>query len=355
MKKSITGVSAVNMMSLRNTQQAAEIIFVNNDMVEFLHYREKLSLHDKDVYDRLRDGILSFHKKIDISVAGNHNYEKIYKYVLLDTPMIFHVDGCNVISMGKAVSILPKYVMPANSYKQYRDECMKEVQGIRRQMQEKSKWDTLFAIHSHIVSTVSYSKSSANQHDVTGPLLKKNGVCDGITKTIKYICDSISLPCVVIEGEARQADGNIGSHAWNAIMIDGSWHYYDFTFDLTLNQNNPCRSIICTDYFGLNYNQMSNDHFSWSTRLTVSSVNDDYFTKHNLVVTQKSELEKMIIRGLEKGIVDFAFRVADSWWGFVVDNVLRTIVDKAAGRHNKVYQYTYTFNYAQRTGYVCIK
>lgn len=38
----------------------------------------------------------------------------------------------------------------------------------------------------------------------------------------------------MIEGEVRQADGNTGSHAWNTIKIDGSWHYYDSTFDLTL-------------------------------------------------------------------------------------------------------------------------
>ena len=355
MKKSITGASAANMLQLKKLQQAVEAAPVNNDMGEFLHYREKLSLQDKGTYDRLREGILSFHKKIDMPTGENHKYENIYKYVLFDTPMMFHVDGCNVLSVGKDVSILPKYVMSANSYRHYKEECMSEVRRIIRQIKEKSEWDNLLAIHSYLVSVVSYREGGVGEHDITGPLLKRYGVCDGIAKAVKSICDAISLPCVVIDGEARQENGNTGSHAWNAIKIDGRWQYYDFTFDLTLNQNNPCKNIVCTDYFGLNYNQMSKDHFSWSTNLTTSSVHDDYFTKHNLVVAKQSELEDMIFCGFKKGTVDFTFKVSDTWRGFVISDVLKTIVDKAVKRNNKGYQYTYTFNDVQRTGYVRIK
>lgn len=133
MEKSITGAFAANMLNLKKLKQAIEVVSVNNNMGEFPHYREKLLRQDLGAYDRLKEGILSFHKKIDMPTGGNHKYENKFKYVLLDTPMIFHVDGCNVLSVGKDFSILPKYVVSAGSYKHYKEECMSKVGRTARQ------------------------------------------------------------------------------------------------------------------------------------------------------------------------------------------------------------------------------
>ena len=179
-----------------------------------------------------------------------------------------------------------------------------------------------------MIDTVLYHEGGG-EHDITGPFLKNSGVCDGIAKAVKSICDYVAFPCVVIEGEAQRADGKIGRHAWNAIKIDGKWNYYDFTFDITLNQNNPCKSIKCVDYFGLDYRRMSNDHFSWSTKLDTDNQHADYFAKFKLVIACQGELENMVFRGMEEGNPDFAFRIAEHWREFAIGDSLEKLIDLA--------------------------
>lgn len=354
MRKSITGVPNAKMQDLNYVKQIERTLSRYSAFNEFQHYRDKLSLQECGIYDKLKNGILSFSEKIDISLYGETGIEKVYRYVMLDTPMIFHVDKCNVFMEGKKISVRPKYKMSSSTYRSIKDECLSELNEIKSLIEKGNEWDIMFGIHTYLIDTVLYHEGGVGEHDIMGPLLKKSGVCDGIAKTVKSICDYVGFPCVVIEGEAQRTGGKIGRHAWNAIKIDGKWNYYDFTFDITLNQNNPCKSIKCVDYFGLGYSRMSNDHFSWSTRLDTNNPQADYFAKFKLVIARQGELENMILQEIKKGNSDFAFRIAEHWKEFVIKDSLEQIIDIAVKKFNQSYRYTYIFNEKQRTGYVHI-
>ena len=247
MKKSILGASAPRVKNLKALGNESEYGFKENVGSDFLHYREKLSMSEKKAYDILKEGFLSCAKKIDMPSNESRGAEWIYKYVILDLPLVFHVDGCNVMTTVKTATVLPKYRLSATAYERCKRECTSEIARIVGKTKGSNEWDTLLKIHSHIISTMSYREGSVNEHDVTGPLLNGVGVCDGFAKTLKAICDFIGLPCVVIDGDARQLTGKTGSHAWNAIKVEGNWQYFDFTFDTTINQNNPCKSINCVE------------------------------------------------------------------------------------------------------------
>jgi hypothetical protein len=355
MKKSISGTSSPHMMNLKASENENERCFRENVGFDFLHYREKLSMPDKKAYDVLKNGFLSCAKNIDMPLSESRGIERIYKYVALDLPLVFHVDGCNVMTTGKAMTVLPKYQMSAAAYERRKKECISEIAGIVRKAKGNDEWGTLLKIHSYIVCSLSYREGSVDEHNITGPLLNGMGVCDGFAKTVKGICDYVGLPCVVIDGDARQSNGITGSHAWNAVKVEGKRQYFDFTFNTTLNRNNPCKSIKCVDYFGLDCGQMSKDHFSWSTSLPERDRTEDYFSKNGLIASKQGELENIILSGLKNGMKEFSFKVTDIWRGFSIEKALKTIVDKAVKANNKGYQYSYTFNDAQGTGYVYIR
>ena len=354
MRKSITGISNAKMQDLNHVKQIERTFTIYSTFDGFQYYKDKLLFQERCIYEDLKTGILSFSEKIDISPCEKKvEIEKIYRYVMLDTPMIFHVDKCNVFMDGKKISVRPKYKMSSSIYKDIKDECLSTINKIKNLVEKENEWGILFEIHTYLIDTVLYHEGGG-EHDITGPFLKNSGVCDGIAKAVKSICDYVAFPCVVIEGEAQRADGKIGRHAWNAIKIDGKWNYYDFTFDITLNQNNPCKSIKCVDYFGLDYRRMSNDHFSWSTKLDTDNQHADYFAKFKLVIACQGELENMVFRGMEEGNPDFAFRIAEHWREFAIGYSLEKLIDLAVKKYNRSYRYTYIFNEKQRTGYVHI-
>lgn len=54
------------------------------------------------------------------------------------------------------------------------------------------------AIHDFIVENVRYDKlEKPYSHEVIGPLTNGVGVCEGMAKTVKLLCDGLGLPCMI--------------------------------------------------------------------------------------------------------------------------------------------------------------
>ena len=101
------------------------------------------------------------------------------------------------------------------------------------------------AIHDHICDLAVYNHSAAaagvvsDAHTLYGLLvLKQAVVCEGYAKSFKILCDAVGLPCILVNGEASQADsdGKVhftgrSNHMWNAVELDGSWYSVDTTWD----------------------------------------------------------------------------------------------------------------------------
>lgn len=63
-------------------------------------------------------------------------------------------------------------------------------------------------------------------HNISGLLLKKEGVCEAYSKTFYYLCKLLGLDCIFISGKSYG-----GGHAWNMIKLDDKWYPVDTTWD----------------------------------------------------------------------------------------------------------------------------
>lgn len=52
----------------------------------------------------------------------------------------------------------------------------------------------------------------------------------GYAKAVKVLCDKLGIPCVIIEGEAKEGE-NWSSCVWNGIQTDGKWYLLDLLLD----------------------------------------------------------------------------------------------------------------------------
>lgn len=103
-------------------------------------------------------------------------------------------------------------------------------------------------VHDFICQNVRYDKlKKSYSHEILGPLGQGVGVCEGIAKTVKILCDQLGIWCIVVFQEANPEKNIKYRHAWNIVKIGGAYYHLDATFDNTLSHMGPVRY----DYFNL--------------------------------------------------------------------------------------------------------
>ena len=100
-------------------------------------------------------------------------------------------------------------------------------------------------IFEYFKTSVKYENSSLDQ-TAYAALVNKRTVCAGVTLAVNYIFKRLGIPSYYLIGNTSG-----GSHAWNAVKIDGNWYYLDATpaTDNTLTQNSY------NSYFNVPYGQ----------------------------------------------------------------------------------------------------
>ena len=88
-------------------------------------------------------------------------------------------------------------------------------------------------VHDYLIDNVTYDSDSNldMSHSIYGALINNLAVCDGYAKAYKYILDNIGISCVEVCGVAQNSNGEIENHAWNDVLIDGTWYAVDVTWD----------------------------------------------------------------------------------------------------------------------------
>ena len=353
MKKIFKDTSGSRMQPLSSKKNGEVDCPVKADAQGYLYYKSRLPYTERTVYETVKKGMLNGNGRISLDAIPTKRCEDIFNAVLLDTPMLFYINGCSVIESGRKTDLMPKYMIPNSEYRRYEQNCVKALRLLCEKT-GRSTWDNLLSLHEGLISRIRYREGRQEAHDIIGPLLQHEGVCDGIAKSVKAACDLMCIPCIVVRGEARRENGEIGSHAWNVIKVDEDWRFFDFTFDITLNQSNPCRKIQRMDYFSITYEEMSVDHFKWSASIESFNKGKDYFERNNMIVRRQEELDRIICNSCSKPL-ERAYKVDRSWKNYENGMALKVDVNKLIEKTGFSCRYSFAFNEGQRVGYVRIE
>lgn len=105
-----------------------------------------------------------------------------------------------------------------------------------------SDFERALAVHD-AVATTGYDKDASGRDsaNVYGALVEGAATCDGYARAFQYLAEMAGLEAVYIRG--RSSTG--APHAWNAVRLDGGWHFVDATW------NRPLRDYddVYHDYF----------------------------------------------------------------------------------------------------------
>ena len=154
------------------------------------------------------------------------------------------------------VELIPQYLFDKGKIRAHRQAVSARIQRVIRPLQGKSQREKELAIHDFILDNVRYDKlKKSYSHEIIGPLTQGVGVCEGIAKTVKALCDAVGVECIVALGEANPERGVKYRHTWNVLTIDEKRYHMDATFDNSLQ-----RGTHRYDYFNLDDRHIFLDH-----------------------------------------------------------------------------------------------
>ena len=114
-------------------------------------------------------------------------------------------------------------------------------------------------IHDRLVRLVQYdmSQNLPHTHSLYAALVGHEAVCDGYARAYQYLLNQAGLPSITVIGKAR-SDGDWGPHAWNLVLVDGTWRNVDVTWDDPVGVDDP--KFIQYTYYNISAAEMAKSH-----------------------------------------------------------------------------------------------
>ena len=81
-------------------------------------------------------------------------------------------------------------------------------------------------------------KGGSDSYEAYGAMVKHCAVCDGYAKTFEILGKACGLNVCKINGTVDNRGKGPENHAWNMILLDGSWYHVDVTWDDPLPEPN---------------------------------------------------------------------------------------------------------------------
>ena len=124
--------------------------------------------------------------------------------------------------------VLVTYRIPPDEIKRQRQAIESRAAEILEPLRNVSPFEIALAIHDAL-AIIPYcnDESQPNRDNLYGILVHGVAICGGYASAFLYLTELAGLESVFLVGESHRGV----SHAWNAVRLDGSWHFVDVTWN----------------------------------------------------------------------------------------------------------------------------
>lgn len=271
------------------------------------YYYSRMTRPMQEAYHALAVGLAETASAIRIPRLGTEELSTLFFQLRLDHPELFFAVGysCRAAYNAETWEFLPDYMFPKAKIREHQKALKARVERLVRPMQTMTPPERERYIHDFILENVRYDKlEKPYSHEIIGPLTNGVGVCEGIAKTVKLLCDAADLPCIIAISDRDRANGEKYLHAWNIITLNGKRYHLDATFDNTLSKNGAKRY----DYFNLDDKRIFRDHRALLYPVPACTDADGfYYRTEKLSFTKPEDVEKRIDQACRKKKETYVF------------------------------------------------
>ena len=265
------------------------------------YYYSHMNKQQQAVYHAMKTGIQSLAPSFPCPRMEGKELTDVFLKLRLDCPEIFFVSGFHFRYYPDSanVELSPEYLFDKNKIKDHQKAMKARVEKLVRPAVTMAELEKEQYVHDFICQNVRYDKlKKSYSHEILGPLGQGVGVCEGIAKTVKILCDQLGIWCIVVISEANPEKNIRYRHAWNIVKIGGTYYHLDATFDNTLSHMGPVRY----DYFNLDDGRVFRDHEPVIWKVPACTVSDGfYYRVKKLSFTKMEEVEKRALQAAKKG------------------------------------------------------
>lgn len=265
------------------------------------YYYSHMNKQQQAVYHAMKTGIQSLAPSFPCPRMEGKELTDVFLKLRLDCPEIFFVSGFHFRYYPDSanVELSPEYLFDKNKIKDHQKAMKARVEKLVRPAVTMTELEKEQYVHDFICQNVRYDKlKKSYSHEILGPLGQGVGVCEGIAKTVKILCDQLGIWCIVVISEANQEKNIKYRHAWNIVKIGGAYYHLDATFDNTLSHMGPVRY----DYFNLDDGKVFRDHEPVIWKIPACTTSDGfYYRVKKLSFTKIEEVEKRALQAAKKG------------------------------------------------------
>lgn len=267
------------------------------------YYYNHLNKSQQNAYHVMKTGLKALAPSFQAPRLEEKELADIYFLLRLDCPEIFYSVKFQYRYYQDSgnVEILPEYLFEKSKIKAHQKAMKSRVEKLCRPAVKFTETEKLQYIHDFICSSVRYDKlKKPYSHEIIGPLGQGVGVCEGIAKAVKILCDTLGIWCIIALSEANPEKGIKYRHAWNIVRVNGQYHHLDATFDNTLGSKEGIRY----DYFNLSDKQIFRDHEPVIWKVPACTDGEHFYYKEKkLSFTKEEDVRKRAAQAVKKGRV----------------------------------------------------
>lgn len=299
------------------------------------YYYSKMNKLQKSVYHAIRTGLMALSPSFAVPVLEGRELQDIFFKLRLDCPDLFWATGFRYRCYPNAsnMEMIPEYLFDKKKVKEHQAAMESRIAKLVRPAKSMSEWEKELYIHDFICANVRYdSLKKPYSHEIIGPLGQGAGVCEGIAKAVKCLCDALEIWCIIAVSDANPDKKIKYRHAWNVVRLDGNYYHLDVTFDNTLSSDGTIRY----DYFNLEDKHVFKDHepVMFEVPMCVDG-GHYYYREKKLSFTKIEDIAKRAEQFARKGLT-FVFQWRGGYLTRKVLSELLGLLEQAAmkkGRH----------------------
>ncbi|MGL5434495.1 MAG: transglutaminase domain-containing protein [Lachnospiraceae bacterium] len=252
------------------------------------YYYSQMNKTQQSVYHAMKTGLTAMESSFAVPFLEGRELQDVFFKLRLDCPEIFYAVGFKYRYYNDAgkIEMIPEYLFQKRKVKEHQKAMETRVTKLVRPAAAMTECEKEQYIHDFICRNVHYDKlKKPYSHEIIGPLGQGVGVCEGIAKTVKILCDALGLWCMIAVSDSNPEKGIKYRHAWNIVRIGGVYYHLDVTFDNTLGHDDTTRY----DYFNLDDKRFFLDHEPVMYQAPQCSNGDHFYYKERKLSFTKAE------------------------------------------------------------------
>ena len=264
------------------------------------YYYELLNKEQQKAYYAMKAGLETMAPSFPEPRLSGQELTDIFFMLRLDHPEIFYAVKFRYkyYPDSENVEMIPEYLFKKKQLIEHQKAIEARVKKLARAAEKMNEKEKELYIHDFICQNVRYDKlKKAYSHEIIGPLGQGVGVCEGIAKSVKILCDALGIWCVIAISGNNPEKGIKYRHAWNIVKIGDKYYHLDATFDNSLGSPDEIRR----DYFNLPDKLIFRDHEPVLWRMpSCEDGSSTYYQEKKLSFTKYEDVRKRAMQAAKK-------------------------------------------------------